>query len=74
MTKQEPGREASEPAKDAVLTRRTDIKPIAAGLAGIGIVVVAGSICQEQPKRPDEMGVPPYGDSAKLPYSDKAPN
>jgi hypothetical protein len=73
-TKKEPGKEPREASKDEGLTRRTAIKRIAAGLAGIGIVVVAGSICQEQPKRADEMGVPPYGDSAKLPYRDKAPN
>ena len=72
MTKKEPGREPGESAKDEVLNRRTAIKRIAAGLAGIGIVVVAGSICRGQPKRADEIGAK-YGDSVNEPYGDAAP-
>ena len=72
MTKKEPGKEPREASKDEGLTRRAAIKRIAAGLAGIGIVVVAGSICQGQPKRADEIGAK-YGDSVNEPYGDAAP-
>jgi hypothetical protein len=72
MTKKEPGKEPREASKEEVLTRRTAIKRIAAGLAGAGIVVVAGLICQEQPRRADEIGQR-YGDAVKLPYGDAAP-
>lgn len=72
MTKKEPGAEPREASKDEVLTRRTAIKRIAAGLAGAGIVVVAGIICQTQPHRADEIGEK-YGDAVKLPYGDAAP-
>ena len=44
MTKQAPGREPSEPAKGEVLTRRSAIKRITAGLAVAGTFVVAGMI------------------------------
>ena len=71
-TKKEPGKEPREASKDEGLTRRTAIKRIAAGLAGLGIVVVAGSIRQEQPKRADELGAK-YGDSVNEPYGDSAP-
>ena len=71
-TKKEPGKEPRETSKDEGLTRRTAIKRIAAGLAGIGIVVVAGNIRQEQPKRTDELGAK-YGDSVNEPYGDSAP-
>jgi hypothetical protein len=72
MTKKEPGKEPREASKEEVLTRRTAIKRIAAGLAGAGMVVVAGIICQEQPHRADEIGQR-YGDAVKLPYGDTAP-
>jgi hypothetical protein len=45
-TRKEPGREASALARDEVLTRRTAIKRIADGLAGTGVLVVAGMISQ----------------------------
>ena len=64
-TKKEPGQEPEAASKDEALTRRMAIKRIAAGLAGAGMVVVAGVICQKPP--------PPYGDAVKLPYGDKAP-
>ena len=63
MTKKEPGKEPREVTQDEALTRRMAIKRIAAGLTSAGVVVVAGIICQRRP----------YGDSVKLPYSDKAP-
>jgi hypothetical protein len=56
-----------------VLTRRTAIKRIASGLAGAGVVVVAGIICPKRPRYTDEIGKEPYADAAQLPYSDKAP-
>jgi hypothetical protein len=73
VTKKEPGEAPREVSPDEVLTRRTAIKWIAAGLAGAGIVVVAGIICPKQPRYPDEIGKEPYADAAKLPYRDKAP-
>ena len=51
-TRKEPGQEPGEASKDEGLTRRTAIKRIAAGLAGAGIVVVAGIIGQEQAPPP----------------------
>jgi hypothetical protein len=73
VTKKDPGKEPREVSPDEVLTRRTAIKRIAAGLAGAGIVVVAGLIRPEHPLRSDELGQR-YGDAIKLPYSDKAPS
>jgi hypothetical protein len=70
MTKQDPGKEPRETAKDEVLSRRTAIKRIAAGLAGAGAVVVAGVIFA-QPPYTDSIR---YGDAVKPPYRDKAPN
>jgi dienelactone hydrolase len=64
MLKKESNPESKEASKD-VLSRRTAIKRIAAGLATAGVVVVAGNIFQERPK-------PPYGDSAAPPYGDAA--
>ena len=72
MTKKGPGQEPAEASKDQGLTRRTAIKRIAAGLAGAGIVAVAGIIGQGQPHHADEIGQK-YGDSAQLPYGDSAP-
>jgi hypothetical protein len=79
-TKKEPGQEPREAAKDEVLSRRSAIKRIAAGLAGVGIVVVAGMISPEQTLRSDEIGQrygdavkPPYGDSVKPPSDDSGP-
>jgi hypothetical protein len=89
VTKEKQGRELKEAAKDEVLSRRAAIKRIAAGLAGAGVVVVAGLICQEKPygdsvKLPYSDAIPSqpappssgpkYGDAVKLPYRDKAPN
>ena len=56
MPKKDPGKEPGEVTQDEALTRRMAIKRIAAGLAGAGIVVVAGVICPEQPLRSDELG------------------
>ena len=50
MTKKDPGKEPGEVTQDEALTRRMAIKRIAAGLAGAGIVVVAGMIRPEQPR------------------------
>jgi hypothetical protein len=73
VTKKEPGKESREVAQDEGLTRRMAIKRIAAGLAGAGVVVVAGLISSKQPGYTDEIGRDPYGDGVKLPYRDKAP-
>jgi hypothetical protein len=73
VTKKEQGQEPREAVKDEVLSWRAALKRIAAGLAGAGVVVVAGLICPETVRRPDEIGQR-YGDAVKLPYSDKAPN
>ena len=70
-TRKEPGKEPREASKDEVLTRRTAIKRIAAGLAGAGIVVVAGIICQGQDRHIFEKGK--YGDAVEAPYGDSAP-
>jgi hypothetical protein len=72
VPKKEPGKKPGEVTQDEALTRRMAIKRIAAGLAGAGIVVVAGMIRPEQPLRSDEIGQR-YGDAVKLPYGDKAP-
>jgi hypothetical protein len=64
VIKKKQGHEPREAAKDEVLSRRTAIKRIAAGLASAGAFVVAGVIFMEKP----------YGDSVKLPYSDAIPS
>lgn len=74
MTKKDHGKEPREAVKDEVLTRRMAIKRIAAGLAGAGVVVVAGIIRPETIHRADEIIGQKYGDAVKLPYRDKAPN
>jgi hypothetical protein len=71
ITRKEPGQEPGEAVKDEGLTRRTAIKRIAAGLAGAGIVVVAGILGQGQDRHIYEKGK--YGDSASEPYGDSAP-
>ena len=73
MTKKEPGKKPGEVTQDEALTRRMAIKRIAAGLAGAGVVVVAGLISSKQPGYTDEIGKDPYADAANLPYGDKAP-
>ncbi len=71
MTRKGPNQEPEEAPKDEGLTRRTAIKRIAAGLAGAGIVVVAGIFGQGQDRQVYEKGK--YGDSASEPYGDSAP-
>ena len=44
MTEKERGKEPKEAPKDEVLTRRAAMKRIAAGMAGVGIIVVTGII------------------------------
>jgi hypothetical protein len=77
MTKKEPGKEPREPAKDEVLTRRTAIKRIAAGLAGTGVFVVAGMISpvtgsHRADLREGKDVVIAYGDT--ITYSDSGKN
>jgi hypothetical protein len=71
MTRKGPGQEPEKAPKDEGLSRRTAIKRIAAGLAGAGIVVVAGIIGPGQDRHIYEKGK--YGDSASEPYGDSAP-
>jgi len=59
---QEPG----TAAPPETLTRRMAIRRIAAGLAGAGMVVVAGVVFAREP--------PQYGDAGNLPYSDAIPS
>jgi hypothetical protein len=73
VTKKEPGKKPGEVTQDEGLTRRMAIKRIAAGLAGAGVVVVAGLISPKNPGYTDEIGKDPYADAANLPYGDKAP-
>ena len=65
MTRKGPGQEPGKASKDEDLTRRTAIKRIAAGLAGAGIVVVAGIIGQGQDRHIFEKGK--YGDQSRPP-------
>jgi len=57
MTNQKQGKAPQEASKDEGLTRRAAMKRIAAGLAGVGVVVVAGIISPIA-------GKDQYGDSA----------
>jgi len=54
-----------ETPKDEGITRRAAMKRIAAGLAGVGIVAVAGMICTEKKT--------PFSDIVKEQYGDAAP-
>lgn len=64
MTNQEQGKAPQEASKDAGLTRRAAMKRIAAGLAGVGVVVVAGIICPKRDIYQPIAGKDEYGDSA----------
>lgn len=64
MTNQEQGKAPQEASKDEGLTRRAAMKRIAAGLAGVGAVVVAGIICPKRDIYQPLAGKDEYGDSA----------
>lgn len=64
MTNQEHGKAPKEASKDEGLTRRAAMKRIAAGLAGVGVVIVAGIICPKQDIYQPIAGKDEYGDSA----------
>ncbi len=51
-------------SKDEGLTRRAAMKRMAAGLAGVGIVIVAGIICPEKRTPCSDIVKAQYGDSA----------
>jgi hypothetical protein len=76
MTKKDESKEPKEASQGEVLTRRAAMKRIAAGLAGAGIVVVAGMIAPRKPDWGDDPGEK-YGDAAprakKDEYGDAAP-
>ena len=72
MTNHKQGKVLKEASKDAGLTRRAAMKRIAAGLAGVGIVVVAGIICPKRDIFPPIAGKDEYGDAA--PKSRKNPS
>ena len=77
MSKEEPGNEPRASAKDEVLSRRTAIKRIAAGLAGTGVLVVAGMISPVTGTRRSDLrkvqdDVIVYGDTIN--YSDSGKN
>ena len=59
MTNLKQGKAPKEASKDEGLTRRAAMKRIAAGLAGVGVVVVAGIIGPRRDIFKDQ-----YGDSA----------
>lgn len=73
MTKKEKGREPKEVAPVGVLTRRSAIKRIAAGLAGAGVVVVAGMISPVRATHRSDIIKAEYGDTVKDQYGDSAP-
>jgi hypothetical protein len=73
VPKKDSGKEPGEVTQDEALTRRMAIKRIAAGLAGAGIVIVAGMIRPEQSLRSDELGRE-YGYAVKRPSSDAIPS
>ncbi len=72
MSQEENNKDPQEASKKEVLTRRGAIKRIAAGIAGIGIVVAAGHLFNDrdqvqakeslQEERPLPGQKPPYGD------------
>ncbi|MGA9756013.1 MAG: hypothetical protein WBV23_12825 [Desulfobaccales bacterium] len=65
MSKKEHSKDSPAATQDEFLTRRAAMKRIAAGLAGVGIVVVAGIICPAKKS--------PYSDIVKEQYGDSAP-
>ena len=65
MPTKDQSKDSPAASKDEGLTRRAAMKRIAAGLAGVGIVVVAGIICPAQKN--------PYSDIVKEQYGDSAP-
>jgi hypothetical protein len=64
MANQKQDKTPKEASKDEGLTRRAAMKRIAAGLAGVGVVVVAGIIGPKQDLFPPMAGKDEYGDSA----------
>lgn len=64
MTNHKQGKAPKEASKDEGLTRRAAMKRIAAGLAGVGVVVVAGIIGPKQDIYQPIAGKDQYGDSA----------
>ncbi len=73
MAKKENGKKTKEVAPDGVLTRRNAIKRIAAGLAGAGVVVVAGMISPVGSTHRSDIIKAEYGDTIKEQYGDSAP-
>jgi hypothetical protein len=64
MTNQEQSKAPQAAPKDEGLTRRAAMKRIAAGLAGVGVVVVAGIIGSQRGIYQPLAGKDQYGDSA----------
>ena len=64
MTNLKQGKAPKEASKDEGLTRRAAMKRIAAGLAGVGVVVVAGIIGPKPDIYQPMSGKDQYGDSA----------